>query len=117
MPDAFRGEYHKKVYYELCSQVAEVQGVDSFGEFDIIEGCCKNSADEFAEGWAEVMGFAVEHHPATKGSYLKRNMEMVAKCDEVLAFWDGYSYGTAFTIAHAVAQGKSVRIVMLKGAV
>jgi len=43
--------------------------------------------------------------------YLHRNAEMVAMCDEVIAFWDGKSRGTKFTIDYAKARGKKVTII------
>jgi len=89
----------------------------------IIEGCCQNSADQYAEEWQggqkEVKGCNVKctkikHFPATSGNYLKRNIEMIKEADKVFAFWDGFSYGTAHTIAHAVRKGIPVTIIDLK---
>jgi hypothetical protein len=40
---------------------------------------------------------------------------MVEDCDEVLCFWDGFSYGTAHTVAQAVLHGKPVKIIDLSG--
>jgi hypothetical protein len=80
----------------------------------ILEGCCPNSADEYAEMWAKELGIDNEHFPATEHNYLKRNIEMVKQCTEVIAFWDGWSYGTAHTIANAVAYGIPVRVIMIK---
>jgi hypothetical protein len=52
---------------------------------------------------------------ATKGNYIKRNIEMInEKPDIVLAFWDGFSYGTAHTIAQAILNGISVTIIELR---
>jgi hypothetical protein len=78
---------------------------------EIIEGCCTNSADQYAEEWAIKNNVKLIHHPGTKGTYLKRNIEMANECDLLIAFWDGYSYGTAHTIATATKMGKRV-IVM-----
>lgn len=77
----------------------------------IIEGCCPDSADVYAEEWAKKNKIILLHHPATEGGYLKRNIEMIGKCDMVVAFWDGYSYGTAHTISHAVKKNKRVVII------
>lgn len=79
----------------------------------IIEGCCLNSADKWAERWAKQNHIKVSHHPSTPGNYLKRNLEMLKECDEVLAFWSGFSYGTSFVIARAVEMKKPVHIVKL----
>lgn len=83
-------------------------------KFEIIEGCCPGSADEIAEIVAKEDNIPIEHFPANSGNYLKRNVEMVQACDEVLAFWDGWSYGTAHTIATAISLGKIARVVLLK---
>jgi hypothetical protein len=40
-----------------------------------------------------------------------RNTAIVESCDEVIAFWDGESRGTADTIRKARAAGKPVRVV------
>ena len=79
----------------------------------IIEGCCPDSADIYAEEWAKEHNIEIKHFPANSGNYLKRNLEMIKECDRVIAFWDGWSYGTAFTIAHALNQLKKPLIVML----
>jgi hypothetical protein len=76
----------------------------------IIEGCCEGSPDKIAEAVALKKWAKLEHHPAKEGVYLNRNLEMLAKCDRVISFWDGYSYGSAFTIARAITQGKPVTV-------
>ena len=81
---------------------------------EIIEGCCPNSADKYTEDWANENDIKLNHHPSTSRNYLKRNIEMVKKCDEVIAFWDGFSYGTAHTIATAVAYGKKAIVIMIR---
>jgi len=47
-----------------------------------------------------------------KMDYLYRNIEIITKADRVLAFWDGISRGTKFTIDYAKARGKEVKVVM-----
>jgi len=44
--------------------------------------------------------------------FLHRNAEMVGMCDEVLAFWNGKSRGTKFTIDYAKARGLKVNIIL-----
>jgi len=91
-----------------------------YGIFEIIEGCCPDSADEYAEQWViegtvnSEKEIKVNHFPSNSGNYLKRNIEMVEQADKVIAFWDGFSYGTAHTIATAVSRGKKVEVVMLR---
>jgi hypothetical protein len=82
--------------------------------FKIIEGCCPDSADQFAEEWAKENNITIKHFPANTGNYLKRNIEMVHACDIVLAFWDGFSYGTAHTIATAKLNRKEIFIIPLQ---
>lgn len=67
----------------------------------IIEGCCSESADVWAEDWAKNNDVRIQHFPSTSGNYIMRNIEMCKKASLVIAFWDGYSYGTAHTIAQA----------------
>ena len=77
----------------------------------IIQGECPNSADVYSKEWAESKNISVESFPGTKGNYLTRNVEMVNFSDEIIAFWNGYSYGTAHTIAQGILQGKEVTII------
>ncbi len=78
----------------------------------IIEGCCPDSADVWAEEWATENNIPIQHHPATAGNYLKRNIEMCLKASLVIAFWDAWSYGTCFTIAQATA--RKIPVIVIK---
>ena len=102
----------KKGYKELVFK--ELNKLKSNKPTSIIEGCCPDSADEYAENWAKENNINIQHHPSTLGNFLKRNIEMVNKADLVIAFWDGYSYGTAHTIAQAVMRKIPVIIYYLK---
>lgn len=44
---------------------------------------------------------------------LERNREIVDCADVVLAFWDGRSSGTAYTIEYARKCGKPVRVIIV----
>jgi hypothetical protein len=82
----------------------------------IIQGECSDSADVYAKEWATSKGIKVESVPAKKGTYLTRNVEMVSFLkddDEIIAFWNGYSYGTAHTIAQGILHNKIVSVVDL----
>lgn len=83
-------------------------------ETTIIEGCCKGSPDVVAEQIAAEFGFPIQHFPGTEGNYLKRNVEMVEKADQIISCWNGWSYGTAHVIATATMLGKPVKIVKLR---
>lgn len=50
-------------------------------------------------------------NPSNKLYYLYRNIEIIAHCDVLIAYWDGKSRGTKFTIDYAKARGKEVIIV------
>lgn len=78
---------------------------------ELIEGCCKGSADEFAENFAQEYGLKIHHFPSTSGNYLKRNIEMAELCDECLAFHDKFSYGTSQCVINVVRLGKPVKVV------
>jgi len=108
--------YKELVFKELDKLVltnTDYEG-DCYYPASIIEGCCPDSADAYAEEWAKPHKIIIQHHPATSGNYLKRNIEMVNKCDLVIAFYDHYSYGTSQCIANAVRLGKPVIVISLK---
>ena len=44
---------------------------------------------------------------------LERNKQIVAECDCLLAFWDGISRGTKYTIDLAKKMGKPVKIIQI----
>lgn len=91
-----------------------------FGKFPrgttIVEGCARG-ADRLAEYYAPSYGFTVEHHPADwslgKRAGLMRSLEMLDYPipDLVLAFWDGKSRGTGFTVTAARKRGIPVEVI------
>ena len=102
-----------KTLDKMLSSHREFYGEDWKPEC-IISGKCPNSADVYAEKWADNNGIKVEPHPAVKGKYLLRNIEMVkSNPSEVIAFWDGFSYGTAHTIAQSILNMKSVSLIKI----
>ena len=107
------GTRKKKDYAQLVFNI--LNELDKDGEFledlEIIEGCCFNSADEWAEVWCKEAKVKIHHFPSTSGNYLKRNIEMVEQADRVIAFWDKFSYGTCHAIATAVMMNKPVKII------
>lgn len=108
------GTRKKVKLYQVMVFLNLSKAQELYEDLEIIEGCCKDSADEYAEKWAEMNKVKLHHYPATSGTYLKRNVEMVDDCDIVVAFWDGYSYGTAHSIAQAVLLKKPVEIIYLR---
>jgi len=72
---------------------------------DIIVHGGATGVDLIAEEWCKqnkVKSMIVRPvHESKKEYYLHRNAEMVGMCDMCLAFWDGKSRGTQFTINYA----------------
>lgn len=71
--------------------------------------------DTLAQRWAERHGikyqlFIPDYKNYGKFAPLKRDSEMVDDCDTVVAFWDGLSKGTKYTIEYALKRGKKVII-------
>ena len=72
--------------------------------------------DSWAERAARARGLAVEIYEANWTAYGRRagfvrNYTIVKAADQVVAFWDGQSKGTAHSIQVARDLGKDVRIV------
>ena len=108
-----RGKVNRQQIYSVLNQLIETDNTRAKvydWSIEIIEGCCPNSADEVAEQWATENNIKVHHFPSTTGNYLKRNIEMVQMAEMVIAFWDGWSYGTAHTIANGVMKGIPVKV-------
>ena len=86
------------------------------GDIDLIIHGGAKGVDTFAEEYAiknninsRIVRPVKSHIPVY---YLHRNAEMIGMCDEVVAFWDGESRGTKFTIDYARARGKKVTVVI-----
>lgn len=72
--------------------------------------------DTYAQEFAKKKGlkliiFYPNYEKYGKAAPLKRNELIVAECDCLIAFWDGVSRGTKFTIDYATKQNKPVKIV------
>lgn len=50
----------------------------------------------------------IKYHPKW---YFERNKKLVEHCDTLIAFWDGKSKGTKFTIDFAKKMGKDVVVI------
>ncbi len=44
---------------------------------------------------------------------LLRNLQIVDNCDSLIAFWDGKSRGTKFTIDYAAKKGVLYKVIMI----
>ena len=75
--------------------------------------------DACARSYAKQKGLAItEIFPCyarySRAAPLRRNEEIVRRADMVLAFWDGESKGTAYTIRYAQKQGKPLTVHRLQ---
>lgn len=86
----------------------------------IILGGGGEGADEFARQWAEERGFPCmtlyarlhdEKGEFDKGAVFKRNWAICRAADEVLAFWDGHSKGTAHNFEVCESIKKKITIL------
>jgi len=75
-----------------------------------------NGVDKCAEDYAKCNNIPIliikpdyQRYNA-KNAPIIRNKEIVNRCDVLIAYWDGKSKGTEFTIEYAKKQGKKVYI-------
>ena len=79
-------------------------------------GAC--GVDALAAEYAKQNGiklteFLPEYNKYGKGAPLIRNKQIVNYSDKIIAFWDGKSRGTAYTINYAKSINKAHQIIML----
>ena len=60
-----------------------------------------------------IIEFLPEYSKYGRKAPLMRNIQIVENCDFVIAFWDGKSPGTKFTIEYAKKLGKLFKIVKI----
>lgn len=73
-------------------------------------------ADTYAREFAQQHGlklveFLPEYDKYGRQAPLVRNRLIVDNCDCLIAFWDGKSHGTKYTLDYAEKTGKPVKIV------
>lgn len=72
-------------------------------------------ADKLGEQWANKNGIETQifypDHKRYKHAYHHRNRLIVEAADLVVAFWNGHSTGTKYTMDYARRMGKPVRVV------
>ena len=73
-------------------------------------------ADTYAKEFAQkhnlkLIEFLPEYDKYGRGAPLVRNKLIVEECDCLIAFWDGTSRGTKYTIDYAHQLGKPIKIV------
>lgn len=90
---------------------------NEFREFtkEIITGGAPG-VDSWAEEYGKKNGITVTIirpiDKTKKLDYLFRNVEIISLSDKIIAFWDGTSRGTKFTIEYAKARGKDIKLIM-----
>lgn len=86
----------------------------AIGPSKVISGGAKG-ADQLAVSWARRAGIETEvflpDHKQYRHAYHHRNRLIAEACDEMVAFWDGTSTGTKYTIDYARRIGKPVTVV------
>ncbi|MDE5563562.1 MAG: DUF2493 domain-containing protein [Oscillospiraceae bacterium] len=85
---------------------------------EIVSGGAKG-IDSDARDYANANGitlteFLPDYQRYGRGAPLRRNLEIIAYADLVLAFWDGTSRGTAYVIRNCKEQGVPVRVFLKK---
>ncbi len=98
-------------YQALCATVP-------IGASQIISGGAQG-ADALAAKYAQEHRLPLheirpDYEKYGKAAPLKRNLEIIAQADYVLALWDGVSRGTAQVIAECAMQLKPIRVMMCK---
>ena len=83
----------------------------------IVSGGAKG-ADTYAREFAkannlELLEFLPEYDKYGKSAPLIRNKLIIDNCDCVLAFWDGKSRGTKYTLDYAKECGKPIKLVQI----
>lgn len=87
------------------------------GVTEIVSGGAKGidtCAREYArEHGLKLTEFLPDYRRYGRGAPLKRNLEIIAYADQVLAFWDGNSSGTKYVIDQCNRQKKKVTVYLL----
>lgn len=78
-----------------------------------------NGIDTIAKQWArqhniEYAGYEPNYRTFGKKAPLERDRQMVNACDLVVAFWDGKSSGTAYTINYGKKINRKVIIHLIE---
>lgn len=100
-----------------------IQAVD-FARY-LPEGICQvitggaKGVDTLAEEYARRRGIPVrlflpDYPRFGRRAPLVRDRQMVEACDLVIAFWDGVSRGTAYTVNYAKQMGKPVQLFRMR---
>jgi hypothetical protein len=88
---------------------------DNENPIDILISGHAEGVDKTSEKWAKLRGietliFPPEYEKYGNKAPLKRNHDIINNCDICIAFWNGKSTGTKYTIDLARKQNKEVII-------
>ena len=100
-------------YPKLCQVCDEF--LQDQNNIEIVSGAYKG-ADFLGERYASERNYPIKQFPADwrrygKSAGLKRNTEMAAYADALIAFWDGESKGTKHMIELATHTGLKVKVI------
>lgn len=104
----------KKLLFSKLDFLLQNQGPE---EIEIVSGMAKG-ADTMGEEYARSRGLKIKQFPAEwdkfgKGAGYRRNEQMAAYADALVAFWDGHSPGTRHMISICKKKGMAVRVVTI----
>lgn len=92
-----------------------LQALDSINDNDIVIHGGAVGADKLVAEYLSLNSIDTKVirpiNPSNKMHYLYRNVEIVAMCDKLIAFWDKNSRGTKFTIDYAKSRNKEVIVI------
>lgn len=100
-----------------CCPPIDIASYIPFVPDTIVSGGARG-ADTLAKDYAESNGipiieFLPEYDRYGRQAPLKRNIKIVDNCDFLIAFWNGTSRGTKFTIDYAVKRGVPYKVVSI----
>ncbi len=73
-------------------------------------GIDRCAADYARRHSLQLIEFLPDYEQYGRRAPLIRNMDIVRECDMLIAFWDGKSRGTKFTLNEAKKQGKPFKV-------
>ena len=76
-----------------------------------IDTCAREYAEKKSIPFTEILP---EYHKYGKRAPLLRNMDIVHSADMVVAFWDGVSRGTKFTIGVCREENVPLKVVLIE---
>ena len=87
------------------------------GVDEIVSGGAKGAdlcAKEYAVSkFIKYTEFLPDYNRYGRAAPIKRNDEIINYADEIIAFWDGASKGTQYTVKRAQKLGKRVTVIIL----